>query len=146
MNIPVYGHIALYIPVKCLTVDYTLRCLEYICSVSSPLRPHRLLIVKTLTNIHLLLLVLKDHTFEQYHMHMLKCPHFTHYQLVYNRPYQHLSIIKGGNRATGNLKAFVWVQFCDSVCVATVYHMNHQNLQEQKPLCQSGIFYKGTTL
>jgi len=35
-NIPVYGNIALYIkywPV-CLNIDYTLRCLEYICSVS----------------------------------------------------------------------------------------------------------------
>jgi len=43
-NIPVYGNIAVYINycTVCLKVDYTLRCLEYICSVSSPLRRHGL--------------------------------------------------------------------------------------------------------
>jgi len=43
-NIPVYGNIAVYIkycPV-CLKIDYTLRCLEYIYSVSSRLRHHGL--------------------------------------------------------------------------------------------------------
>ena len=43
-----------------LKIDYTLRCLEYICSISAPLRrqgyiaalaPIDLLIVKTLTNV-----------------------------------------------------------------------------------------------
>ena len=33
-KIPVYGNIAL----TDYKIDYTLRCLEYICSVSSPLR------------------------------------------------------------------------------------------------------------
>jgi len=39
--IPVNGNIAVYIEyrVVCLKIDYTLRCLEYICSV---LRRHRL--------------------------------------------------------------------------------------------------------
>jgi len=32
-NIPVYGNIALSV----YTIDYTQRCLEYICSVYSPL-------------------------------------------------------------------------------------------------------------
>jgi len=35
-NVEVYGHIALSVYIT----DYTLRCLEYMCSVSSPcLRP-----------------------------------------------------------------------------------------------------------
>jgi len=40
----VFGNIAVYIKycVVCLKIDYTLRCLEYICSVSSPLRRHGL--------------------------------------------------------------------------------------------------------
>jgi len=42
-NIPVYGNIALFVS----NTDYTLRCLEYIYSVSLPFRH---LIVKTLTN------------------------------------------------------------------------------------------------
>jgi len=33
-NIPVYGNIALSV----YTIDYTLRCLEYMCSVSAQLR------------------------------------------------------------------------------------------------------------
>jgi len=39
-NIPVYKHIAVYIIYfsVCLKKDYTLRCWEYICSVSSPYR------------------------------------------------------------------------------------------------------------
>jgi len=43
-NIPVYGHIAVYINycAVCLNIDYTLRCLEYMFSVSSPLRRYRL--------------------------------------------------------------------------------------------------------
>ena len=51
-NIPVYGNIAMYITycAVCLYMDFTLRCLEYICSVSSPLRRHGLLMVKTQTN------------------------------------------------------------------------------------------------
>jgi len=38
----VYGNIAVYIKycAVCLKTDYTLRCLEYTCSVSSPLRRH----------------------------------------------------------------------------------------------------------
>jgi len=36
-NIALYGNIALSV---CLKIDYKLRCLEYICSVSSPLRRH----------------------------------------------------------------------------------------------------------
>ena len=46
-KIPVYGNIALYgnIVLSVYKIDYTLRCLEYICSVSLPL------IVKTLTNL-----------------------------------------------------------------------------------------------
>jgi len=42
VNLPVYGNIAVYIKycAVCLKIDYTLRCLEYICSVSSPLRQH----------------------------------------------------------------------------------------------------------
>jgi len=39
-NISVYENIAL----SDYKTDYTLRCLEYICSVSSPLRRHRLLL------------------------------------------------------------------------------------------------------
>jgi len=56
-NISVYGNIAMYIKycAVCLKIEYTLRCLEYICSVSSQLRCHGLLIVKTLTNVLLLL-------------------------------------------------------------------------------------------
>jgi len=52
-NIPVYGNIAVYIKycTVCLKLGYTLRCLEYICSVSSPLKRHKLLIVKTMTNV-----------------------------------------------------------------------------------------------
>jgi len=47
-NIPVYGNIAVYIKycAVCLNIEYTLRCLEYICSA-----PFGLLIVKTLTNV-----------------------------------------------------------------------------------------------
>jgi len=47
-NIPVYGNIAVYIKhcAVCLKIEYTLRCLEYICSA-----PFGLLIVKTLTNV-----------------------------------------------------------------------------------------------
>jgi len=43
-NIPVYGNIAVYINycAVCLKIDYTLRCLEYMCSQSSPLRSHGL--------------------------------------------------------------------------------------------------------
>jgi len=42
--ITVYGNIAVYIKycAVCLKIDYTLRCLEYICSVPLPLRRHRL--------------------------------------------------------------------------------------------------------
>jgi len=52
-NILVYGTIAVHIKycAVCLKIDYTLRYLEYICSVSSPLKHHRLFIVKTLTNV-----------------------------------------------------------------------------------------------
>jgi len=59
-NIPVYGNIAVcikYCAVCLKKKDYTIRCLEYICSVSSPLRRHAalaplcLLIVKTLTDL-----------------------------------------------------------------------------------------------
>jgi len=39
-KIPVYGNIAL--SVYKIEYMYTLRCLEYICSVSSPLRRHGL--------------------------------------------------------------------------------------------------------
>jgi len=43
-NIPVHGNIAVYIKyyAVCLKIDYTLRCLEYICLVSSPLKRHGL--------------------------------------------------------------------------------------------------------
>ena len=43
-NITVYGNIVLYIKYCAvyLKINYTLRCLEYICLVSSPLRRHRL--------------------------------------------------------------------------------------------------------
>ena len=39
-DIPVYGNIVVYIQycAVCLKIDYTLQCLEYIGSVSSPLR------------------------------------------------------------------------------------------------------------
>jgi len=45
-NIPVYGNIAVYRKycVVCPNKDYTLRCLEYMCSVSSPLRRHEVLL------------------------------------------------------------------------------------------------------
>jgi len=45
-NITVYGNIAVYIKYcdDCLKIDYTVRCLEYICSVSAPLRHHGLLL------------------------------------------------------------------------------------------------------
>ena len=41
-NIPVYGKIAVYgnIAMFVYKINITLRCLEYICSVSSPLRHH----------------------------------------------------------------------------------------------------------
>jgi len=41
-DIPVYGNIAVYetIALSVYKIDYTLKCLEYICSVSSPLRRH----------------------------------------------------------------------------------------------------------
>jgi len=60
-NIPVYGNIrCVYTILRTLSkIDYTLRCLEYICSVYSPLRRHGfllgLLIAKTLTNVLYLL-------------------------------------------------------------------------------------------
>jgi len=43
-KLPVYGDIAVYgnIVMSVYKIDYTLRCLEYICSVSSPLRRYRL--------------------------------------------------------------------------------------------------------
>jgi len=43
-NIPVYGTIAVYetIAMYVYKKEYTVRCLEYICSVSSPLRRHGL--------------------------------------------------------------------------------------------------------
>jgi len=45
-----YGKNTVYIKYcdVCLNIDYILRCLEYMCSVSSPFG---YLIVKTLTNI-----------------------------------------------------------------------------------------------
>ena len=44
-NKPMYGNIAVYVQycVVCLKIDYTLRCLECMCSVPSPLRRHGLL-------------------------------------------------------------------------------------------------------
>jgi len=52
-NIPVYGNIAVHIRycAVCLQIEYTLTCLEYICSVSSPFRRHGLLIVERLTTV-----------------------------------------------------------------------------------------------
>ena len=49
-NILVYGNIAVYIKycAVCLKINYTLKRLEYMCSVSLPLRCHRLFIVQTL--------------------------------------------------------------------------------------------------
>jgi len=43
-NIPVYGTIAVYenIAMYVYKKEYSLRCLEYICSVSSSLRRHGL--------------------------------------------------------------------------------------------------------
>ena len=43
-NILVYGKLVILRCIWniCLNIDYTLICLEYICSVSSPLRRHRL--------------------------------------------------------------------------------------------------------
>ena len=48
-NIPMYGNSAVYIKYSavCLKIDYTLRCLEYICSVVSPLRHHGLLRIQS---------------------------------------------------------------------------------------------------
>ena len=46
-NIPVYGNVAVYALV-CLKIDCTLRCLEYICSVSSRLSYHRLSLLHAL--------------------------------------------------------------------------------------------------
>jgi len=46
-NIEVYRHIALYV----FKIVYTLRCLEHMCSVFSPLRRHGLLIMNILTNV-----------------------------------------------------------------------------------------------
>jgi len=45
-NIPLYGNIAVYghIALSVYKIVYTLRCLEYICSVSSSLRRHGLLL------------------------------------------------------------------------------------------------------
>jgi len=45
VNVLVYGNIAVYIKywADCLKKEYRLRCLDYTCSVSSPLRRHRLL-------------------------------------------------------------------------------------------------------
>jgi len=42
-NIAVYGKIAVYrkIALSVFKIDYTLRYLDYICSVSSPLRRYR---------------------------------------------------------------------------------------------------------
>ena len=40
-NIALYGNIALSVCLSvCLKIDYTLGCLEYMCSVSSPLIRH----------------------------------------------------------------------------------------------------------
>ena len=52
-NISVYGNIAMLkkIALVCLKIDYTIRCLDYICSVSSPVRHQEFLIVKTPTNV-----------------------------------------------------------------------------------------------
>jgi len=43
-NIRMYGNIAVYanIALSVYKIDYTLRCLEYICSVYSQLRRHGL--------------------------------------------------------------------------------------------------------
>jgi len=41
-KITVYGHIAVYGALSVYKIDYTLRCLDYICSVCSPLRSHGL--------------------------------------------------------------------------------------------------------
>jgi len=52
-KIPVYIHIVVYgnIALSVYKIDYTLIWLEHICSVSSSLRCHDLLIAKTLTNL-----------------------------------------------------------------------------------------------
>ena len=46
-SIAVYGHISLSV----YNINYTLRCLECMCYVSSTLRRHWLLIVTSLTNV-----------------------------------------------------------------------------------------------
>ena len=53
VNIPMYVNTAVYIKhwAVCQKIDYTLRCLEYICLVTFALAPVGLLIVKTLTNV-----------------------------------------------------------------------------------------------
>ena len=42
-NIQLFGNIPVYIKycTVCFKIDYTLRCVEYICSLSPPLRRHR---------------------------------------------------------------------------------------------------------
>ena len=75
----VYGNIAVYIKYSavCLKIDYTLRCLEYICSEISPLRRHvalaplGLLIVKILTTV----LYLLQHNHQTYTTGQTKTMH-----------------------------------------------------------------------
>jgi len=53
-EIPVYGHIALYMKkLRCLSKNrlFPLRCLDYICSAASPLRWHGL--SRTFNSIYL---------------------------------------------------------------------------------------------
>ena len=52
-KIPVYGNIVVYgdIAQSVHKIEYTQRCLEHICSVSSTLRHHGFSILKTLTNV-----------------------------------------------------------------------------------------------
>ena len=47
----VWKYYGVYKIVRCLKINYTLKCLEYIFSISSPLRCHGLLVVKTLTQL-----------------------------------------------------------------------------------------------
>ena len=51
-NIPMYGNIAVYenIALSVYQIDYTLRCLENICQLSSPVSHHELSLRSPLIN------------------------------------------------------------------------------------------------
>ena len=70
-HIAVYGYFALSV----YKIEYTLRCLEYICSVFSPLRRHGVLIAKPLPHVLQQLLTTIQCLF-CYTVHLIRTPSY----------------------------------------------------------------------